>query len=160
MMEAVRTWGTSLCCAAVACAILQLLAPPGGLGRLLELIGAAVFLCCALSPLVTLPNMDWKSALTAPLSSSAQSELLQTRLKEQLNQPLQQTVAEEGTAALSAYSLSAEKIEAVMDTGENGGIYITKIAVTLTKKQAVRQTAVVQILEQRFGVDVEVKVLE
>lgn len=157
-MEAVKTWGTSICCAAVACAVLQLLAPRGGLGRLLEMLGALLLLCCTLSPLVTWDSGDWETLLAVPLSDTGQSELLQARVMEQLDEPLQQAVQEEGAAALSSYGLSAEKITAVMDTGEDGGIYITEIAVTLTPEQAVRRTAVVQILKERFGVEVEVTV--
>lgn len=159
-MEPVRAWGAALCCAAVACAILQLLAPRNGSGRLLELTGAAVFLCCALSPLVDLPDLLAGGASSAVLSQTAQNELLQTRLKEQLEPSLQQAVQQAGEEALAAYGLSAEKIEAVMDTGEDGGIYITKITAALTPKQAVRQNAVKQVLKERFDVDVEVKMLE
>lgn len=159
-MEAVRAWGASLCWAAVACAALQLLAPKGGLGKLLEVIGAMTLLCCALSPLVTLPSWDWNLISVLPLSDTAQNELLQTRLYEQLDPVLQDAVQEEGERALASYGLTAEKIEAVMDTDENGGIYISKIAVTLSEKQAVRKTAVAQILKERFNVDVEVTVSE
>lgn len=160
MMEAVRAWGVSLCCAAVACTALQLLAPKGSLGKLLEMIGAMALLCCALSPLVTLPMWDWSLISTLPLSDTAQNELLQTRLHEELEPVLQKAVQEEGEKTLASYGLAAEKIEAVMDTDENGGIYISNIAVTLSKKQAVRKTAVAQILKERFDVDVEVTVSE
>lgn len=157
-MESVRTWGVSICCAAVGCAILQMLAPRGGLGKLLELIGALVFLGCALSPLATLPSLDWQSVPSVPLSDTAKSELLQAQLLRQIDEPLQQAVQREGAAALSSYGLAAEKIEAVTDMGADGGIYISKIAVTLTKSQAVRRTAVIQILRERFQVEVEVTV--
>lgn len=157
-MEWVRTWGVSICCAAVGCAVLQLLAPRGGLGKVLELIGALAFLGCALSPLARLPSLDWQNVPSIPLSESAKSELLQEQLWRQMQTPVQQAVQQEGTAALAAYGLSAEKIEAVTDTDEDGSIYISKIAVTLTKSQAVRRTAVIQLLRERFQLEVEVTV--
>lgn len=155
-MDGVRAWGAALCCVAAATAILQFLAPKNSLGQLLELIGAAVFLCCALSPLVT---VNWQAALSGelPLSSAAQNELLQNRLLDQLEEPLQQAVQQAGDEALAPYGIKAEKIRAITDIDEAGGIYISKIVAELTEEQAIRRMAVMQILEQRFGVDVEIK---
>ena len=155
-MEGVRAWGATLCGVAAALAILQFLAPKNSLGRLLELIGAAVFLCCALAPFAT---VNWQAALTfdMPFSTETQEQLLNETLIEQLSAPLQRAVGEEGAAALSPYGLTAKKIEAITDIGEDGGIYISKIQVELTEEQAIRRMAVMQILEQRFGVDVQIR---
>ena len=155
-MEVLKTWGASLCCAAAACAILQFLAPKDGNGSLLEMIGAAVFLCCALTPLV---KIDWQAVIPSveAIAPSAKGEVLAQRLATQLEEPVQKGVQEQGAAALARYGLEAKKICAVMDIDADANIYISEIVVTLAPEQAVRRTSIKQILEQRFQVDVRIE---
>ena len=154
-MEGLRDWGVSLCLVTAATALLQLLAPKNGLGKLLEMIGSAAFLLCALAPLVT---VDWQTdgLFLSPLSETGQRQLLAERLRDQLEPPLQTAVWEQGSEALAAYGLSAEKIEAVMDIDDRGGIYITKILVTLDASEMVRRRTVQEVLTTRFQVETEV----
>lgn len=154
-MEWMKTWGTCVCCTAVACAVLQFLAPDNSTGRVLELIGTALLVCGMLSPLVT---VDWKAMPESfsLLTSEGQETLLQEQILQQLSGPLQTAVSERGGEILATYGLKAKKIEAVMDTDEHGRIYITKIVATLTPEQALRRLAVQQILTERFGVKTEV----
>ena len=46
-----------------------------------------------------------------------------------------------------------------MDTGEDGGIYITKIILYLDKQNTANAIAAKQVMEQRLGVEVTVETL-
>lgn len=159
-MEKIQTWGTALCGAAVAWSALQLLAPRSTMGKLLDMIGGLLFLVCVLSPLTQWRTTDGEMFPFTSSAAAAEETALQEQLCRRLEPAVQQAVEEQGGQALAAYGLAAEKMEAVMDIGEDGGIYITKIAVTLTREQGIRRTAVAQILRERFDVEVEVTVRE
>lgn len=157
MKEFLQNWGATLCFAGVATAVLYFLAPDNGMGRLVQITAATVWLLCLFSPLVT---VNWTAALTdwpTPLSQSGQNDLLQQRIIEQLKEPLAESVEEQGKQALAAYNLTAEKIWGEMDIDGDGHIYISKIVAELTEKQAVRRLDVREILSRRFGTDVEIR---
>lgn len=49
-MEALKQWAFSICCAMVACGIMQILMPKSSLERMFKLVVSVFFLCCLLSP--------------------------------------------------------------------------------------------------------------
>ena len=155
-MTDMRAWAAAVCLAALACAALRLLTPKNGLGRLFQLTMAAFFLCCMLSPLLSLYRLSLPDL--AMLPDSTASELLQERVRAQLEQQTQTALQETCDAALAAYGLSAKKVTATMDTDENGGIYITDITVLLDKQQAVNRVAIRQVLNRRLETDVTIQV--
>ncbi len=156
MNEALRSFGVSVCATAVICAILHLLAPRDGTGRMLELIASVLLIGCLLTPLV---QIDWQAALRAPdiLADDVRSEELTRRMMDQLEEPLQQAVSQAGHEVLSNYGLAAEEIYAEMDIDESGGIYISSITAVLNEKQALHRMDVRQVLTARFSVEVKIQ---
>ena len=65
MLEAIRQWAASLCFAAAAAGLCQMLAPESGLGRMLKVCVSVFFLCSVLLPLgsLELSFSDWESQL-------------------------------------------------------------------------------------------------
>ena len=65
MLEAIRQWAVSLCFAAAAARLCQMLAPESGLGRMLKVCVSVFFLCSVLLPLgsLELSFSDWESQL-------------------------------------------------------------------------------------------------
>lgn len=51
-MDGIREWGYSLCAAAIACGMIQVLIPNAGAGRVMRMTVSVFFLCCLFSPLV------------------------------------------------------------------------------------------------------------
>ena len=60
---------------------------------------------------------------------------------------------------LKNYSIDLAKVAVKMDTGEDGGIYITKIILYLDKQNTANAIAAKQVMEQRLGVEVTVETL-
>ncbi|HIW73476.1 MAG TPA: stage III sporulation protein AF [Firmicutes bacterium] len=157
-MNAVTGWAAALCTAAVGCTALHMLAPKGGLGKLLRLLTAAFFLCCMVSPLLELKNITPLSLDTLPAEVSA--EALQERVNAQFERQVTAALEQVARQTLENYSLEPAKVAIKMDTDENGGIYITKIILYLDKQNAGGAIAAKQVMEQRLGVEVDVAVLE
>ena len=65
MLEAIRQWAASLCFAAAAAGLCEMLAPESGLGRMLKVCVSVFFLCSVLLPLgsLELSFSDWESQL-------------------------------------------------------------------------------------------------
>ena len=79
MLEVVQEWGASLCFAAAAAGICQMLAPESGLGRMLRVCVAAFFLCSVLLPLgkIELDFSDWEQGEAASEAEQISQEALQ-----------------------------------------------------------------------------------
>lgn len=156
-MNEVAKWAAALCTAAVGCTALQMLAPKGGLGKLFKLITAAFFLLCLVSPLLSMKNLTSLSLDSLP--SEVSGEVLQERVQAQFEQQVNAALLETANNALKNYDIQAAKMSVSMDTGEDGGIYITKITLYLDKQNASQAIAAKQVMEQRLGTEIKVEIL-
>lgn len=62
-METVKQWALSVCAAAVACGIAQMVLPRGSMEKIFKITVSVFFLCCLLSPLVVRSpelRMEWQ----------------------------------------------------------------------------------------------------
>lgn len=157
-MENIKVWAAAICLVAIACSMLQMLTPKAGTGRIFRLTVAAFFLCSLLAPLLSLKSILHLDAELLP--ETVKADVLQERMMEQLDSQLQTALQSACDEALAVYHLSAKKVSATMDTGEDGRIYISHITVVLDKQQARNKGTIQQVLEKRLGTDVEVTVEE
>ena len=158
MLDGVTGWAAALCTAAIGCTALHMLAPKGGLGKLLRLLTAAFFLCCMVSPLLELKNLLPLSLDSLPQEVSA--EALQERVSAQCERQVTAALEKAAGQALERYSIAPAKVDVEMDIDDTGGIYITKIILYLDKHNADSMITAKQVMEQRLGVEVDVAVLE
>lgn len=56
-MDGIQGWAAALCVAAIGCALMQMLAPKDGLGRIFKLMLGAFFLCCMVMPLLQMGSI-------------------------------------------------------------------------------------------------------
>lgn len=157
-MADIKAWAAGLCLVAIACSMLQILTPKTGTGRIFRLTVGAFFLCSLLAPLLSMTSLLRLDASLLP--ETVQDDVLQQRLMEQLDEPLQTALQAACEEALAPHRLSVKKVTAVMDTGGDGRIYIDHITVLLDKQQARSERTIRRILGDRLGTDVEVTVEE
>ena len=151
-MEAVKGWAAALCVVAVGCTLLQFLAPKGGMGRIFRIMIAAFFICCLVSPLLSIKDLTQLPLDMLP--EEVQADMLQERINEQLERQVAAAVEEIVSTGLENYHLKAEKIETITDTSEDGSIYMKQIILYLDKQSLSQSATVKQVLEQRLGVPV------
>ena len=157
-MDEVTKWAAALCVAAVGCAAMQMLAPKGGLGRLFKLITVAFFLCCMVSPLLSMKSILPLQMDGMPEEVSA--DVLQERVKAQFKDQVTAAMQKVAEQTLANYHIPLAKVEVGMDTKEDGSIYINSVTVYLDKQNSAKAIAAKQVMEQRLGVEVNVKILE
>ena len=119
-MDAVKAWAAGLCAVSMGCVLLKMLAPKGGMGKLIHLIIAAFFLCCFAAPLMKLTALEeWE---LPELSSSTQAQALEQTVTQQLERQIDTALEETARTVLSNYGIEMTKISAQTDTSEDGGI--------------------------------------
>ena len=78
-MDGIQGWAAALCVAAIGCALMQMLAPKDGLGRIFKLMLGAFFLCCMVMPLLQMGSITGLDVGSLP--SDVTNELLQERVE-------------------------------------------------------------------------------
>lgn len=154
-MDAIKGWAAALCVVAVGCTLIQMLAPKDGMGRIFRILIGAFFLCCMVSPLLSLrhiTNLDLNL-----LPTEIQSTILEEKVKEQLDRQISAAVEKIVNQAMENYNLKAEKVETMTDTSEDGSIYMKQIILYLDKQSMSKSAAVRQALEQRLGIPIDVE---
>ena len=150
-MDAVKAWAAGLCAVSMGCVLLKMLAPKGGMGKLIHLIIAAFFA----APLMKLTALEeWE---LPELSSSTQAQALEQTVTQQLERQIDTALRETARTVLSNYGIEMTKISAQTDTSEDGGIYITRITLYLDKQNISQAAAAKQVMEQRRGMEVFVE---
>lgn len=91
-MDAVKAWAAGLCAVSMGCVLLKMLAPKGGMGKLIHLIIAAFFVCCFAAPLMKLTALEeWE---LPELSSSTQAQALEQTVTQQLERQIDTALRE------------------------------------------------------------------
>ena len=154
-MDGVKEWAAALCVAAIGCALLQMLAPKEGMGRLFRILIAAFFLCCLVTPLLSICKI---SSLTVDwLPDEVQSEMLQEEVNNQLEEQINAALMRVAKEKLAAYDIQVEKIAAITDTSETGSIYIERVVLYLDEKNQANSITARQVMEQELGLTVDIK---
>lgn len=154
-MSGVTAWAGMLCTVAAACAALQFLSPRKGMGRLFQLIAAAFFLCCLTAPLLSVLSIDTLTA-SGTAESSVTAEELEERVRAQAQAQTEAALKQTAAFLLSEYGISVEKVAVTMDSGADGRIYISGMAVTLDKQSGEKVLIAEQVLEKNLGADITV----
>lgn len=149
-MEAVKAWAIALCAAAIGCSLLRLLAPQGGMGKLMKLLLAAFFLCCLLAPLLSARDLIGMPTETLP--DSVSGEVLQQRVEEQFQRQMDAALLRVTNDTLKNYGTQAEKVEVRTDTSADGSICISSIVVYLDKENLAYAITAKQVMEQRLEI--------
>ncbi len=157
-MEGIQAWAIALCAAAVACSLLHMLTPKNGLGKIFRMLLAAFFICCLITPLLSLKGM--LPLELEDLPDSASSSALQERVNEQVLRQIDASLLRVTNDTLKNYDIQAEKVEAKTDTSADGGICITQIVLYLDKQNIRNAVTAKQILENRLETPVLVQSAE
>lgn len=153
-MEEIRLWAVSLCTVALGCALVQMLAPKGGMGRLLNMILAAFFLCCLFQPLLSVSSL--LPLFEAPFPVSDET-VLKDQFYETLRAQTDQALGKRVTAILDSYGIAVEKTEADMNISGEGAIYMRRIIVYLDEQNMKQATTARTVLSQQLDIPISIR---
>ncbi|MBR5134463.1 MAG: hypothetical protein IKV35_02580 [Clostridia bacterium] len=154
-MTVVKEWAVGLCAAAFAMAIVRGLMPRGAASKGLSFVISAMFFCCLISPLRELGA--WVSALsTLQPSTSVVSEEVEELAEKQLLSAMALTMTDEAARLVSDFGVTVRSVEPKRDIARDDGIYIASATVVVDKRDHPVDRRVYDVLEQKWGIPVEV----
>jgi hypothetical protein len=157
-MSEITKWAAALCVAAIGCTAVQILAPKKGLGNIFKMIIAAFFLCCMVSPLLSIKSILNLNIDNLPREVAA--EEIQRRVNQQFEQQVSISLQAKIEQVFKSYDITLIKVEVNMDNAEDQSIYITNVVLYLDKQSRSKAIAAKQLAEDILGIEVTITVLE
>ncbi|MCI8496907.1 MAG: hypothetical protein HFE85_01485 [Clostridiales bacterium] len=157
-MEALKNWAVSICFAGIAAAVAQMLFPAGSMQKVFRIAVSAFFLCCFVSPLLSIgPSLE----LSIPEirgEADSTAEALEQEIERQLQASVEAKVKSLIEDAIAAQKIKPQKIIVRMDTGEDGGIVMKQVTIVLEKKDVQSSLAVKGAVQNALGAACPVEV--
>ncbi len=154
-MTAFTDWAVGLCAAGVACALLRMLCPEGAMNSAMRVITAMLFFCCLLSPIGMLRELFADGFLRVDASAPPPSSALSERVDEQATAIIEHVLLEDATARLG--EITVKRVEILCaSTDAQSSMVIERIKVVFDKEEHPLGSSAIAVLEQAWGVPVEV----
>lgn len=151
-MDGIKGWAAALCVAAIGCALMQMLAPKDGMGKIFKLMLGAFFLCCMTMPLLQLRSISGLDIGSLP--SEVTTSCCRKRWTPSFAARWKPRSDSWRRRRSKAAASKQEKIAVTTDTSEDGGIYIQQVTIYLDKQNKPKALAAREVLEQQLGVSV------
>lgn len=152
-MNAVQQWTAGVCLAVLAVSLLQHLMPEGAMRRMAELAAGIFLLCAVLVPAVrAAPDLSFLLHFTPQTVESELTETVERQQEDAVRESLTALIA----AELGREGIPTERIEVIVNTGEDNSISITNITVTLPAAYAGECEHASSVLSEVLGLNAEV----
>ncbi len=152
-MNGIRDWAVAMCGIGIGCAVLSMLCPTGQMRRVFGVLTAVLFLCGMLSPVKTLIGFTVE-LFSLPEERQVSSELSE-EVSEQAETLLTQTLFHDAVERIGE-TATVKKVTLCRDKTRTDRIYIERVRITLDRNDMAAASAVRTILQQAWGVPVEV----
>ena len=156
-MNGIREWSSVICLAALAAARLQYLMPDGSMERVARLVMSAFLLCSILIPFSRLVS-KFPSDFSFPQVQAQADDAFQNTVDTQISRAAEQGIENIVAGELLKLDVKYKNVAVMMDTNEDGSISITKVVVSLDRKDSGRSEQVKACLEKVLGLKTEVTV--
>lgn len=154
-MNAIVSWASIICIAAIVGAMLQLLSPSGKMEKMVRFVFGAFMICALLTPLIgTMGKITFDFELDT--SALEKTNEFTNHIDEQIAEAAGNNIRSLTQELLSEKKATAQKIEVFMDTGDNNSISITKIIITLDEEEKSRAGELKKAVEEKLGLTVEI----
>ncbi len=148
-MEAVRSWGVTVCLAALAAGIAGMLVPKGNLEKIYKFAVSLFFLCCVLVPLFNLRHV---SLPTLSLSSAGfQAQTLSETVAGQTEGQVRENLAALVRSACKSCGVTPKTVDVSVSRDDSGVYDPQSVSVTLSAADAGKAEAVVSAVKQELG---------
>lgn len=152
-MTQLQEWAAALCTTGIGCALLHMLCPAGVMRRVFGTLTAVFFLCCLLSPLRSLLTVV-SDVFAFPAETEVPTALSE-EVSEQAETILSEVLLEDARGRLTD-TATVKNVTVCRDNAREDGIYIERVRVTLDKEDRAAASTVRTVLQQAWGVIVEV----
>ncbi len=147
-MADLKVWAISLCVAAVAGGVMNLLIPNTSLEKIMKLVIAAFFLSCIISPVILhFPEIH----LTLAQDAKEEMQQVQNSLTTTVDEQVSGAVSVKVDALLKEIGVGAENISIRYNTADNASISISQIDIVLPPGFISREAEIREYISQKTG---------
>lgn len=155
-MEALKSWGITICLAALAASIAAIIAPSGKMEKVFKFALSLFFLCCMLVPIFSLKNI--KLNLNMTQESSISNNELSSTVSKQATDIAQQNIAQ--LVASCCRSCGAEPIAVNVKIASKSSSDIMSIEsaeVLLKTSDMSKKGMIADAVKKELGITVNIK---
>jgi hypothetical protein len=156
-MDMLKSWGITVCLAALAAGIAGIVAPSGKMEKAFKFTVSLFFLCCLLVPLFNIRNISL-DGIGFKQTGSVSNRELNSAVSEQAANMAQQNIAR--LVANCCRSCGAEPVTVnvqVEPSGTGGAISVKSAEVVLKSSDMSKQTKITDTVMNRLGIAVKIK---
>jgi hypothetical protein len=155
-MKDIQQWTMVICLAALTASLAQSILPAGSMERMGKFVVGAFIICVMISPLSKFVPQIRLSFDSGSDWTASQNTQLQSTVNDQLKRATQESIQNLVTAELARIQIKCKNVSVMMDTKEDGRISITKVTVTLSKKDVSKTKTAQDYLSKELGLQMEV----
>ncbi len=150
-MESVKSWAFSVCCAAIAGGIMNILLPKSNLQKIYKTIFCVFFLCVILLPVMRIktPNENFFE-----FDSEYNGVFYKNEFTDNSERFIENKIIESTEIFLRDNGIHCKDISAKVNISDDGSININKF--TLTFEETVNSEFIGEALKQKIGVKPEI----
>lgn len=150
-MNTIKQWTLAVTLSAIACTILETLAPNGKFEKIIRLVLGAFMLCAILFPLKgAIKNINFN--LDKNTSFADSNEGLKNKVNEETQKNSKENIEKIIKEMLKEKNIEVKKINIFMDMKEDNCISISKAEIYLSGNDEKKKEEVVKLIEKTFGI--------
>ena len=154
-MNSVQSWISIICISAIACTMLEFMAPNGKMEKIVRLVFGAFMIIAIISPMVdTCFNMDINiSSRKNVLSSRTNfSDKIYEQSLDIASENIKKIVMDE----LKVMKVKSKKIDVIMDKEDKDCISINKVKVYIDNMKPTEKEEVRKKLKEKLNINIEI----
>ena len=150
-MNTIKQWTVVVTLCAIACTILETLAPSKNFEKIIRLVLGVFMLCAIFFPLKsTIKNITFNSDKTTSFFES--KEKFKNQVTEQTQIKAKENVEKMIIKTLKEKNIDVKKINIFMDMKEDNCISISKAEIYLNENDKKKKEEVLKLIEKAFGI--------
>ena len=154
-MESLKSWAMTICFAAVAAGLANIVAPKGNLEKVYKFAVSLFFLCCVLVPLFNLKGISLR--ISSQGSTQQQNNNLQSTVQDQKLKLTESSVSELIIDSCGKIGITPFSVVTTAAADKSGAISITGAVVTVKKADMPKENDIISTVKQDLQINVTVK---
>ncbi|CDZ24163.1 hypothetical protein CCDG5_1046 [[Clostridium] cellulosi] len=155
-MDALKSWGITICMAALAAGIAGIISPNGKMEKVFKFALSLFILCCLLIPLFNINNIKLENIQFKTTSFQINSELTKTMETEQ------KMMAEKNIAQLifdccKSCGVTPISIKVSLKKNSDNAYAVNSAEVSVNSSDMIKKEKLKETVMKRLGVDIKIK---
>ena len=130
-MDEIRNWAFSICSAAICGAVMNIILPEGSTQKIFKSVFCVFFLCCVISPLLTMDFLNEKNFFAALEIEDADENSLESGFYEPSARIMEEEIRTKTENILRSENVEFGNISVRVNILESGGIEINEFSIAV-----------------------------